>query len=103
MDYDTVSWYVASVVKPPLVPLKWITCGPGLSGKTATFAGTVQPNSFGFTFQRTTAVDNGPPHSGLDTLAVNGYFAPVDCSTPEPGFFGPEPLTSGDIVVVDAP
>lgn len=72
-----------------------------VNGSTATFAGGLKPNSFGFTDFRVTVVDNGPPNSGLDTYAANGYFAPVGCSAPETAFLGT--LTSGDIVVVDSP
>jgi hypothetical protein len=74
-----------------------------VSGNEATFAGTQIPNAFGFTHFKATVVDNGPPGSGLDTFATNGYFAPQDCSTAEPGAFGTQTLTSGDVVVVDAP
>jgi hypothetical protein len=56
-----------------------------------------------FTHFKTTVLDNGPAGSGLDTYATNGYFSDQDCSSPEPGFFGTQALTSGDIVVVDAP
>jgi hypothetical protein len=72
-----------------------------VNGSTATFAGGLQPNTFGFTDFRVTVVDNGPANSGLDTYAANGYFAPVGCSAPETSFQGA--LTSGDIVVVDSP
>jgi hypothetical protein len=74
-----------------------------VTGNVATFAGTQIPNAFGFTDFKATVVDNGPAGSGLDTFATNGYFAPQDCSTPEPGAFGTQALTSGDVVVVDAP
>jgi hypothetical protein len=73
-----------------------------VSGNTATFAGT-QISNIGFTDFKATVVDNGPAGTGLDTYATNGYFSPQDCATPEPGFFGAQPLTAGDIVVVDAP
>ena len=80
-----------------------ITCLT-VSGNMATFAGTeiVSGPAF-FTHFKVTAVDNGPPGSGLDTFATNGYFSAQDCATPEPGFFGTQPLIMGDIVVVDAP
>jgi hypothetical protein len=72
-----------------------------VDGNTATFAGGLEPNPFGFTHFRTTVVDNGPADSGLDTYAANGYLIPVGCSAPETAFFGP--VTSGDVVVVDSP
>jgi hypothetical protein len=72
-----------------------------VNGNTATFAGTLKPNRFGFTNFRVTVVDNGPANAGLDTDAANAYFAPVGCSTPETAFLGT--LTSGDIAVVDSP
>lgn len=77
-----------------------ITC-LSVNGHTATFAGALEPNSFGFTHFRVTVVDNGAAGSGLDTYAAEGLFAPVDCSTPTASFQGT--LTSGDIVVVDSP
>jgi hypothetical protein len=77
-----------------------ITC-LSVSGDTATFAGGLNPNAFGFTHFRVTVVDNGPGNSGLDSYAANGYFGPVDCSAPETSFSAT--LTSGDIVVVDSP
>jgi hypothetical protein len=72
-----------------------------VNGNTATFAGSLKPNVFGFTDFRVTVVDNGPANSGLDTDAANAYFAPVGCSAPETSFLGT--LTSGDIVVTDSP
>jgi hypothetical protein len=72
-----------------------------VNGNTATFAGSLKPNRFGFTHFRVTVVDNGPANSGLDTDAANAYFAPVGCSAPETSFLGT--LTSGDVVVVDSP
>jgi hypothetical protein len=56
-----------------------------------------------------TVVDGGPAGSGLDSfdatptsLTSVGNIVPIDCSVPF-SRFGPRPVTSGDIVVVDAP
>lgn len=74
-----------------------------VSGNTATFVTVLMPNSFGFSFGKLTVVDNGPAGTGLDTYAAAGYFSPQDCSSPEPGALGTQPLLTGDIEVVDAP
>ena len=74
-----------------------------VSGNTATWVTELLPNSFGFTFGKLTAVDNGPAGSGVDTYAAAGYQTPQDCSSPETGALGTQPLLTGDIVVVDAP
>ena len=74
-----------------------------VSGNTATWVTELLPNSFGFTFGKLTVVDNGPAGSGLDTYAAAGYVSAPDCSSPETGALGTEPLLTGDIVVVDAP
>jgi hypothetical protein len=69
-----------------------------VSGNTATFAGPLAPNGSGFTYGKTTVVDGGPAGVG-DTYGSAGFFAPTDCST----YLEGQPLTSGDIVVHDAP
>jgi hypothetical protein len=74
-----------------------------VNGNTATFVTQLMPNSFGFTYGKLTVVDNGPQGSGLDTYAAAGYFNLQDCSSPETGALGTQPLLTGDIVVVDAP
>jgi hypothetical protein len=72
-----------------------------VDGNTATFAGPLKPNTFGFNFGKVTVVDNGPENSGLDLYAANGFVLPTDCAFPAAGFLAP--LTSGDVVVVDSP
>ena len=74
-----------------------------VSGNTATWVTELLPNSFGFMFGKLTVVDHSTAGSGLDTYAAAGYFTPQDCSSPESGALGTEPLLTGDIVVVDAP
>ncbi len=72
-----------------------------VSGNSATFAGTLEPNFFGFTTFKVSVVDNGPAGSGLDTYAAAAFNTPQDCSSDTTSFQAP--LSSGDIVVTDAP
>jgi hypothetical protein len=68
-----------------------------VTGSTATFTGPLGPNGSGFTYGKTTVVDGGAAGAG-DTYASVGFFAPTDCSP----YLEPQPLITGDIVVVDA-
>jgi hypothetical protein len=77
-----------------------ITC-LAVTGNTATYAGALEPNLFGLAYFKVTDVDNGPAGSNLDTGAAEGSNTPEDCTTPTFGSLGH--LTSGDLVVTDAP
>jgi hypothetical protein len=76
-----------------------ITC-LSVSGNTAVVGGSLQPNSVGLSGFVETLVDNGPADSGLDSFtAIGTSTVPTVCPPPDP--LG-NPLTTGDIVVVDA-
>jgi hypothetical protein len=73
-----------------------------VSGNIGTYAGALAPNYFGYTYYKVTVVDNGPTGSPPDTVGTHALNTPLDCTEP----LGPEftvTLTSGDVVVVDAP
>ena len=76
-----------------------ITC-MSVSGKAATIAGILEPNTFGFVGIVATVVDNGPAGSGGDSFTASPTIDAPTCPTPIPSTTGN--LLSGDVVVVDA-
>ncbi len=82
----------------------------GVSGNRAVIGVDIDQQTGGFNFEGffLTVVDGGPAGSGLDTFdAVPTSFSgpnivPTDCSQPPPPFSSSQ-VTSGDIVVRDAP
>jgi hypothetical protein len=74
-----------------------ITC-VSITGNTATFGGTLEPNNQGFTGFLTTVVDNGPANSGLDTYGAQPAAGGPTVCTP---VAAQQPVTNGDVVVSD--
>jgi hypothetical protein len=76
-----------------------ITCLT-VSGNTATFAGTLEPNTFGFVTFKITVVDNGSTGDLFNAEA--GPPPAPSCSTPVSSFSPGGALLTGNITVTDA-